>query len=376
MIIIMKDEKIIRVKATHKRKAHTRKIKFVGKEKPTQIDKIPTKKEFYNQEYWYDPKRGQHPASGSGRLPTKEIALFEIISIGGEPVIKIYNPYTKEEILYYDLNQMDEAKERFKNLYDETFEIKKSSLDPDNLVEINSIYDAGIEIVGGIHEEETFICKFKDGSSSIHKVMDKIDIIGEVGSYETSKIIGWDVIPETIQCDYGKGVGSSQKWIPDSNEPYDGFNDNTILLEEKHLGNLSKIFIMDMILGNFDRHEGNLIIDKNDHVWGIDNEMIGKLNSAELHIEELNKFIRHGYGMVPMLRILNNNLGEDLLIHKSFKDKVDVNLKIVLNKKDEIIKYWSQYEDSKDFNTTNLLKAGIQQIKKNIKFLENYRNKL
>ena len=81
----------------------------------------PTREEFYSQEYWYDPKRGLHPASGSGRLPSKQYAQIEIREVGGEQAIRIYNPWTKEEIYYYDLNQMDEAKERFKNLYAETF---------------------------------------------------------------------------------------------------------------------------------------------------------------------------------------------------------------------------------------------------------------
>ncbi len=340
-------------------------------------EKIPTKEEFYNKEYWYDPKRGQHPASGSGKLPTKDVAQLEIRTVGGEPAIRIYNPWTKEEIYYYDLKQMDEAKERFKNLYDETFGITKSSLDPVNLTEINSLEDSGINIIGGIHEEETFICKFKDGSSAIHKVMMAGDIAGEVGTYEISKIVDFDVVPETIQSDYGKGKGSSQKWIKDGDEPTGGFYDG-VKLEEKHLNDLSKIFILDMINGNFDRHAGNLIIDPQDHVWAIDNECIGKRKNSEFHIEGLEQFAKDGSGsFLPIFGILMNSFGEDPKMYQNFKDNVDKNIDIILTKKDEIIKYWNQYDkDIKVFYNTVLMKDAIKVIKENIEYLENYRGKL
>lgn len=258
-------------------------------------------------------------------------------------------------------------------------EIKKSSLHSDNLQEIKSLEDSGIVgVVGGIHEEETFICKFKDGSSAIHKVMQKGDIIGEVGAYETSKIIGWDIVPETISINYEKGEGSTQKWIPDGKEPICSMDlGNSIKLEEKHLNDLSKIFIMDMITGNFDRHNGNLIIDKNDHVWAIDNEMIGKLNNAELHIESLKGWAETGESsFAPMITVLNNSFGNDISMYKNFKDHVDKNIKQVIQNEDKIIKYWSQYKDNKYINSGIPIKEGIGYIKRNIEYLKKYINNI
>lgn len=257
-------------------------------------------------------------------------------------------------------------------------EVKKSSLHPDNLQGIDDLNESGIVgLVGGIHEAETYICRFKDGSQAIHKTMRIGDIVGEVGAYETSKIIGWDIVPETIQCDYGRGDGSTQKWIPDGKEPKCSMNFlNSIKLEEKHLNDLSKIFILDMIAGNFDRHNGNLIIDENDHVWAIDNEMIGKRNNAELHIESLVGWSKKGEGsFVPMITVLNNNFGNDISMYKNFKDHVDKNIDQVIQNKDEIIKYWSQYKDNKYLNTGIPIKEGINNIEKNIKYLEDYRGK-
>ena len=255
---------------------------------------------------------------------------------------------------------------------------EKSSLDKDNLVEIKSFEDSGINIVPGVHEEETYICKFKDDSSAIHKTMDKGSIIGEVGTYEISKIIGWDVIPETIQEDYGKGKGSSQKWIPDSEEPQGDF-ENGLILGEKHLDDLSKIFILDAINGNFDRHNSNIVIDKNDRVFGIDNECIGKKSNAELHLESLESYAKSGEGLpTPIFNILENSFGDDPKMYKKFKDHVNKNLPIVIHKSDEIMKYWNQYKDEavKVFYDALPIKEGIKNIEKNIKDLEKYRSKL
>jgi hypothetical protein len=255
-------------------------------------------------------------------------------------------------------------------------EIKKSSLHPDNLIEISDINETiVVDLIGGIHEDETYICQFKDGSKAIHKTMMLGDITGEVGTYETAKIIGWDIVPETIKCDYGKGDGSTQKWISNSNEPYDGFDDNAILIEEKHLDDLSKIFVMDMIMGNFDRHSRNIIIDENDKCWAIDNEMIGKLNNSQLHMESLSEWAKTGAGsFVPMISVLKDSFGDDTEMYKKFKDHVDKNINQVIQNKDEIIKYWSQYKDSKMTNTSIPIKESIKNIGSNIKYLENYQN--
>ena len=249
---------------------------------------------------------------------------------------------------------------------------EKSSLHPDNLSEIKSLSESGIPgLVGGIHAEETFVCKFKDGSSALHKVMDPCDIIGEIGAYEVSKIIGWNIIPETIQCNYGKGEGSSQKWIPDAKEPYSGYCEECeIKLEEKHLDDLSKIFIMDMMSGNDDRHCGNIIIDKNDKCWAIDNESMGGVRNFNLNIKFLNEWAEKGDGTyVTFARALENSFGNDSGKYKKFKEYVDSNLVQVLQHKDEIIKYWRQYRyGSEDRRTQH----NAKEVMYNINEIENY----
>lgn len=258
--------------------------------------------------------------------------------------------------------------------------VKKSSLHPDNVQGINDLNESGIVgLVGGIHEMETYIVQFKDGSQAIHKTMMKGDIAGEVGAYEISKIIGWDIIPETIQCNYGKGDGSTQKWIPDGEEPMGDFYDG-VDLGEKHLNDLSKIFILDCINSNFDRHDGNLIIDKNDRVWAIDNECIGKKDNFLLHIESLEQYAKNGEGSpMPILRVLENSIGSDIKLWQKFKDHVDKNFKEAILYENKIIDYWDQYKDKKDmkaFLGAIPMRDAIKNIQKNINDAKKYYQKL
>jgi uncharacterized cupredoxin-like copper-binding protein len=267
----------------------------------------------------------------------------------------------------------------FERLYNQTKDkvpkkVKKSSLHPDNFQIIDEINDSNIPgLVGGIHEMETYICRFKDGSQSIYKTMLPGDIVGEVGAYEISKILGWDIVPETIQANYNKkGEGSSQKWIEDGREPTDDFIDG-VDLKEKHFNDLSKIFVMDMINSNFDRHSGNIIISQ-DKVYAIDNEMWGKKDNAELHIESLDQYAKKGEGSpMPMIRVLENSIGSDIKLWQKFKDHVDKNIGIAILHKDEIMNYWNK-QISSDVKASGVISSSeaVGYIQKNIKYLENY----
>ena len=78
-----------------------------------QSSNIISRDEFYDQEYWYDPKRGKHPASGSGRLPLKEVPFYERTHYD---TWRVVNPYTRDEKLF---KTFEEAKKHYDGLYDE-----------------------------------------------------------------------------------------------------------------------------------------------------------------------------------------------------------------------------------------------------------------
>ena len=246
----------------------------------------------------------------------------------------------------------------------------KSSLDLDNLVEIKSIYE-DTDIKPGIHAGDSFICKFKDGSSGIHKVMRKIDIHGEVGAYRTSEILGWNIVPETIKVDYGKGFGSSQKWIPNGREFYDPIdeNDEQVKIEDKYFDGLAKIFVLDMITGNNDRHNANMIIDQNDKIWAIDNENWGskptKENMTNLKSVVSNDNVKHE----SIMQVLDNSFGGDKNKYSKFQKLVYDNLVHVVEKQDELTKCWEKSINGDNFNTTQ---QSLNRVIRNLEYIKAY----
>ena len=348
-----KAEKIISVKGTSKRKAHKRKITFEGKVKEPEITKLSGKEltEWQEWQQYYKDKLFRPSIS------PHDDYYSQAILVGKSP------EHTKTLISIYqarDPSSMGvDLVADFEELYQRTKGDvpKKHKMDPINLVEIKPIDESGIPgLVGGIHKKETFICKFEDESKAIHKVMINRKIAGEVGAYEISKILNWDIIPETVQYDYniGRGEGSTQKFIKDTKEFTDSYNENGIEASEKHFDNLSKIFIMDMINGNNDRHSGNIIIDPDGKCWGIDNEMFGA-RQVKNFIETLDQWAKTGDGnYVPMMTILRNSIGNDQRMFQKFKDCVDENLIRVMNHGNKIIDYWNKNDNINDETKKNL----------------------
>lgn len=234
---------------------------------------------------------------------------------------------------------------------------------PDNLKSIESFSDLGMQ--GGMHKEDTFITTFKDGSKAIHKTMDPSATFGEVSSSNVNKILGWDVIPETVDEDFGKGRGSTQKWIEGSASPINRYHvkEHAIKLEEKHFDDLSKMFVLDMAVGNGDRTTGNIVI-KDDKCYGIDNEIINK-PMTDWQMEALDKKVagEEYFGWCPLVDVFTSSeLGQDDYI--KFKKYVMNNMKNIIDHSDEILKYYEENKKSvKDGNIDNI-KSNIDKMKK------------
>lgn len=85
----------------------------------------------------------------------------------------------------------------------------------------------------------------------------------EAFAYRFSKKYGFNIVPETAM----RGTSSAQRWIP-----------NAVRLDESSIVRtnvrLQKMRAMDAILGNLDRHGGNVIVDKAGRLWAIDNGFI------------------------------------------------------------------------------------------------------
>ena len=152
-------------------------------------------------------------------------------------------------------------------------EYKDFKMSEDTLVDTLTGSEAGLP--PSSHEFSISLCEFEDGQKAVHKLVidetDKLNVIGETSFYNFTKRIGWDMmVPQTEEVDLGHGNGSCQAFV--TGEHASCGYERGVHLEEKHFNNLAQIFAMDIIIGNSDRHNENLIIDKDDNVWAIDND--------------------------------------------------------------------------------------------------------
>lgn len=89
----------------------------------------------------------------------------------------------------------------------------------------------------------------------------------EVASYELAKALGWDLIPPTVLVDGPAGPGSLQLFIPcDFERHYLTVNDEPRFRED-----FERLVAFDVVANSTDRKSGHVLIDDDDHIWGIDN---------------------------------------------------------------------------------------------------------
>jgi len=89
----------------------------------------------------------------------------------------------------------------------------------------------------------------------------------EIAAYEASKLLGWQVIPPTVERDGEHGPGSIQLFIEhDPSEHYFALRERDVLDEQ-----LVRMAAFDLISNNADRKGGHILLADDDQLWGIDN---------------------------------------------------------------------------------------------------------
>jgi uncharacterized repeat protein (TIGR03843 family) len=90
----------------------------------------------------------------------------------------------------------------------------------------------------------------------------------EIAAYELSKMLGWDLVPETIdRPDAPFGEGSLQQFV-DADFSQHHF---TLIEDERHHDRLRKICAFDVVANNADRKSGHCILGDDGTIWAIDN---------------------------------------------------------------------------------------------------------
>lgn len=89
----------------------------------------------------------------------------------------------------------------------------------------------------------------------------------EAAAFELARAIGWDLIPPTIVREGPFGVGSVQAFI-DADYAQHHF---TLVEDERHHPQLQRLCAFDVVANSTDRKGGHVLIDADEHLWGIDN---------------------------------------------------------------------------------------------------------
>ena len=89
----------------------------------------------------------------------------------------------------------------------------------------------------------------------------------EIAAYEVSRLLGWDLIPPTVEYEGEYGVGSLQLFIE-----HDPAQHYFVLREQDSFDEqLVRVAVFDLIANNADRKGGHVLLDATNQLWGIDN---------------------------------------------------------------------------------------------------------
>lgn len=89
----------------------------------------------------------------------------------------------------------------------------------------------------------------------------------EWAAYLLADALGWDLIPPTIVRDGPLGRGSLQQFIDaDFEQHY-----FTLLEDDRYHDQLRRMCVFDLLANSTDRKGGHVLVDADDHLWGIDN---------------------------------------------------------------------------------------------------------
>ena len=91
----------------------------------------------------------------------------------------------------------------------------------------------------------------------------------EVAAYEFARLLGWDIVPPTVERDGPEGTGSMQLFIDhDPEQHYFTYRD-----EERFEQQLVRIAAFDLLANNADRKGGAILLGRGDRLWCIDNAL-------------------------------------------------------------------------------------------------------
>ena len=260
-------------------------------------------------------------------------------------------------------------RQRFKVGKKDVDSTSDTSMTKDNLVEMVPAYSTvpGDEITGTLHAGNLHRCTFKDGTQALYKPMHFLGIMGETHYYKVNKILGFDTCPETVKTDLGKGEGSCQEWISDIDDA------TTATIGNDDMESLAKIFVQDIVCGNRDRHNENVIKDKSGNWHAIDNEMWGSRHAMNDWMDALDQMIDLDYLIMycPIIKWMGLQHDKKLVKSETFKlfrEHVITAMKTVVEHEGEIKQLYSEYLKSDDRST----ELSAKHVNESVDYIKDY----
>lgn len=89
----------------------------------------------------------------------------------------------------------------------------------------------------------------------------------EIAAYELARLLGWDIIPPTVEADGPHGPGSLQLFI--QHDPQQHYFE--LREADTYDWQFVRFAAFDLVANNADRKGGHLLLDPDGTIWGIDN---------------------------------------------------------------------------------------------------------
>lgn len=132
----------------------------------------------------------------------------------------------------------------------------------------------------------------------------------EVAAYKLSELLGLGVVPPTVYYNHKGKMGTLQKFIKNGRT---GQDDGVANEEDGR-----KIVMLDVIIGNGDRHNGNFVVDSTGKTWAIDHGHAKWYHGTDVD----DTYLRGQFAYGARKRSLNvkgdKTTGDGRIVRKSF----------------------------------------------------------
>jgi uncharacterized repeat protein (TIGR03843 family) len=141
------------------------------------------------------------------------------------------------------------------------------------------------------------IYKPRSGEASLWDFPENTLFLRECSSYEVSKLLGWELVPPTVQREGEYGIGSLQLYVPPIPQS------TYFSLRDVHPDEALRLAVFDVVVNNADRKGGHCFEALTGGIWGID-------HGLTFHTEHKLRTVIWDFALQPVPEALQADLFE------------------------------------------------------------------